>query len=61
VELTRAQFDQLWPGTQGHRLTKTRYDVPLGKHIAEVDVYRGKFGSDGRGSRIRQMRSSAKI
>ena len=42
VELTRAQFDQLWPGTEGHRLTKTRYDVPLGNHIAEIDVYHGK-------------------
>jgi CYTH domain-containing protein len=42
VELTRTQFDQLWPGTEGHRLTKTRYDVPLGKHIAEIDVYHGK-------------------
>jgi adenylate cyclase len=42
VELTPAQFDQLWPGTEDHRLTKTRYDVPLGDHVAEVDVYHGK-------------------
>jgi adenylate cyclase len=42
VRLTRTQFEKLWPGTKGHRLTKTRYDVPLNDCIVEVDVYQGK-------------------
>jgi adenylate cyclase len=42
VRLTRAQFEKLWPGTKGHRLTKMRYDVPLNDRIVEVDVYQGK-------------------
>jgi len=30
------------PATAGCRLTKTRYDVPFGKHTIEIDVYRGR-------------------
>ncbi len=41
VELTREQFAVLWPGTEGKRLTKTRYKVPLGSHVVEIDVYSG--------------------
>ena len=39
VELTATQFDALWPATQGKRLVKTRYEIPLGKHTVEIDVY----------------------
>ena len=42
VDLTRDQFEELWPATAGCRLTKTRYDVPFGKHTIEIDVYRGR-------------------
>jgi adenylate cyclase len=42
VDLTRDQFEALWPATAGFRLTKTRYDVPFGKHTVEIDVYRGR-------------------
>jgi CYTH domain-containing protein len=42
VELTREQFTVLWPGTGGKRLTKTRYDVPLGDRLVEIDVYSGR-------------------
>jgi len=35
-------FDQLWPLTGGQRLTKLRYDVPLGDLVASVDVYTGR-------------------
>ena len=42
IELTREQFDILWPATEGRRLTKTRYDVPLGDRVVEIDVYTGK-------------------
>jgi adenylate cyclase len=41
VELTKPQFEALWPATAGRRLEKTRYRVPwAGKHV-EVDVYDG--------------------
>jgi len=42
IDLTRDQFEELWPATAGCRLTKTRYDVPFGKHMIEIDVYRGR-------------------
>jgi adenylate cyclase len=42
IELTREQFDVLWPATEGRRLTKTRYHVPLGNRVVEIDVYSGK-------------------
>ena len=42
IELTREQFEILWPATEGRRLTKTRYDVPLGDRVVEIDVYTGK-------------------
>jgi adenylate cyclase len=40
VELSRDEFDELWPLTAGRRLTKTRHDVRIqAQHLAEVDVY----------------------
>src|SRR5256885_14554869 len=39
VELTADQFDALSPATDGKRLMKTRSETPLGKRIAEIDVY----------------------
>jgi CYTH domain-containing protein len=39
VELTAEQFDALWPATDGKRLLKTRYEVPLGERLVEIDVY----------------------
>lgn len=42
IKLTRDQFEELWPATAGWRLTKTRYDVPFGRHTIEIDVYRGR-------------------
>ena len=42
VILTSEQFDVLWPGTEGQRLTKTRYDIPLGARTVEIDVYSGR-------------------
>jgi len=42
VELAAADFDRLWPLTEGRRVVKTRYLVPLdGGLTAEVDVYEG--------------------
>ena len=42
IELTPEQFAVLWPATEGKRLTKTRYDVPLGDRTVEIDVYTGR-------------------
>ena len=39
VELTATQFDALWPATEGKRLVKTRYEIPLGGRTVEIDVY----------------------
>jgi adenylate cyclase len=43
VELTAAQFDAIWPGTEGLRLTKVRYDVSVGVGECVVDVYGGQL------------------
>lgn len=42
IELTPAQFDILWPATAGKRLTKTRYHIPIGALVVELDVYSGR-------------------
>jgi CYTH domain-containing protein len=42
VELTAEQFGALWPATEGKRLVKTRYEIPLGERVVEIDVYHGK-------------------
>ena len=42
VELTPTQFHALWPATEGKRLEKTRYDIPLGNRVVEIDVYGGR-------------------
>jgi len=39
VELAVKQFEALWPATEGKRLVKTRYEIPLGARIVEIDVY----------------------
>jgi CYTH domain-containing protein len=42
VELTAAQFDALWPATEGRRLVKTRRRLPEGDRlVVELDVYGG--------------------
>jgi adenylate cyclase len=40
------QHEKLWPLTEGKRVTKTRYRVPLGDAdlCADVDVYSGDLG-----------------
>jgi adenylate cyclase len=41
-ELDEPRFAALWPLTDGRRVVKTRYDVPLEHGLtAEVDVYEG--------------------
>jgi adenylate cyclase len=42
LTLDAADFDRLWPLTEGRRVVKTRFEVPLdGGLTAEVDVYEG--------------------
>lgn len=41
LPLTSEQADALWALTEGRRLAKTRYRVPVGGHTAEVDIYSG--------------------
>jgi adenylate cyclase len=39
IELSAPQFDALWPATEGKRLLKTRYEIPFGDRVVEIDVY----------------------
>jgi adenylate cyclase len=41
VELTPAQWELLWPYTEGRRIQKRRSLIPLGHLVVEVDVYGG--------------------
>ena len=41
VDLVRAQFEALWPLTEGRRLQKTRYVLPWGEAFVEVDRFEG--------------------
>jgi CYTH domain-containing protein len=41
MSLSEGQFNELWPHTEGRRVSKTRYQVPLGDHIAELDLFDG--------------------
>ncbi|HEX8490121.1 MAG TPA: hypothetical protein VF626_03815, partial [Chthoniobacterales bacterium] len=42
VALTAEQFATLWPATAGKRLVKTRYEIPFGDRVVEIDLYGGK-------------------
>ena len=42
VTLTAEQFATLWPATQSKRLIKTRYEIPFGNRLVEIDIYGGK-------------------
>jgi CYTH domain-containing protein len=43
IELTRDQFQKLWPFTAGRRVTKTRFTLPVGAHTAELDRFEGNL------------------
>jgi adenylate cyclase len=42
IELSADQFNALWPATEGKRLVKTRYEIPFGDRVVEIDVYHGR-------------------
>jgi CYTH domain-containing protein len=43
-ELAPEIFDLLWPLAEGRCIDKTRYEVAVGDHTAEVDVFGGTLG-----------------
>ena len=43
AEITKEQFDELWPRTEGKRIYKTRYKIPHGEEIIELDIYHGEL------------------
>ncbi len=43
IELTRGQFQKLWPFTAGRRVVKTRFTLPVGAHTAELDCFEGSL------------------
>lgn len=43
VEISAADFDELWALAPDRRIDKTRYRVEVDDHVAEVDVYTGSL------------------
>lgn len=43
TEINQSQFDILWPATIESRIEKTRFKVPHGEYIVEVDIYEGEL------------------
>jgi CYTH domain-containing protein len=42
IEITKEQFEALWDSTEGKRVDKVRYDIPISDGLKiELDVYRG--------------------
>lgn len=41
-EITREEFDLRWPETEGKRVEKTRYEIPLGDFTIELDIFEGQ-------------------
>ena len=39
IEITKEEFESLWPKTEGRRLSKTRFLIPVSGLTAELDVY----------------------
>jgi len=39
VEIDEAQFNALWTLTEGQRIDKTRYCIPYGELLIELDIY----------------------
>ncbi len=37
--IDREQFDAAWPHTEGRRVVKVRYRIPLDDHVIELDVF----------------------
>jgi adenylate cyclase len=44
IVLGEEGFEALWPLTEEMRIEKTRYEIPYGGHVIELDVYSGALG-----------------
>lgn len=42
-EISKEEFDSMWPKTQWKRVYKTRYVIPYNSHNIELDIYHGKL------------------
>jgi len=43
IAINPTQFESLWPASEGWRITKSRYRIPIGGWIAELDVFSGSL------------------
>lgn len=43
IEITKDQFNKLWPATEGKRLIKNRYTQKANNHLIELDIYKDKL------------------
>ena len=43
TEVDESQFEILWPATEGKRVEKTRFKIPYGEHVIELDIYEGQL------------------
>lgn len=41
TSLTQEQFEALWGASEGQRVEKTRFQIPHGEFVVELDVYEG--------------------
>jgi CYTH domain-containing protein len=39
IEITRDQFESLWPLTADRRIQKIRYNIPVGDLVFELDIF----------------------
>ena len=43
ILITEEQFQALWPATEGSRIEKVRYHLPIAAHLtAEIDIFSGQ-------------------
>jgi CYTH domain-containing protein len=43
MPITKQKFKELWHLTEGKRIHKTRYEIPLGNLTIELDIYHGNL------------------
>lgn len=41
TDISEDQFTTLWPATNGKRVEKTRFTIPYGDSVIELDIYEG--------------------
>jgi CYTH domain-containing protein/CHAD domain-containing protein len=42
--IAQEEFEAAWAITEGRRVHKTRYEIPIGRHIVELDVFEEELG-----------------